>query len=108
MTKGHQHVDLQAEMYVGLTGVGGLLLSDGERSQWIDMGPGVIGYIPPGWAHRSINVGNEPYRFLAAYPGSAGHDYQWVLERGMGLRAVRDRDGHRLVPFNRFGAGSTC
>lgn len=108
MTKGHQHVDLQAEMYLGLAGVGGLLLSDGKRSQWIDMGPGVIGYIPPGWAHRSVNVGNEPYRFLAAYPGSAGHDYQWVLERGMGLRVVRDRDGHQLVPSDRPGAGATC
>ncbi len=101
MTKGHQHPDPQAEIYLGLTGVGGLLLFDGERSQWIDMEPGVIGYIPPGWAHRSVNVGNEPYRFLAVYPGSAGHDYQWVLEHGMGMRALSTPGGYALTPFRR-------
>jgi glucose-6-phosphate isomerase, archaeal len=99
MTKGHQHPDPQGEIYLGLTGVGGLLLFDGERTEWIDMGPGVIGYIPPGWAHRSVNVGDEPYRFLAVYPGSAGHDYQWVLDHGMGRRAMRIATGYELVPF---------
>ncbi len=106
MTKGHQHPDPQAEIYLGLTGVGGLLLFDGERSRWIDMEPGGIGYIPPGWAHRSVNVGNEPYRFLAVYPGSAGHDYQWVLEHGMGMRALSTPDGYALAPFQRPNPGA--
>ncbi|GLW07084.1 glucose-6-phosphate isomerase [Microtetraspora sp. NBRC 13810] len=99
MTKGHQHPDAQGEIYLGLSGVGGLLMFDGERSHWIDMAPGVIGYIPPGWAHRSVNVGAEPYRFLAVYPGCAGHDYDWVLRNGMGRRAMRAADGYELVPF---------
>lgn len=99
MTKGHQHPDPQAEIYLGLSGVGGLLLFDGERHHWIDMTPGVIGYIPPGWAHRSVNVGQEPYRFLAVYPGSAGHDYAWVLEHGMGARARRTAGAFELVPY---------
>jgi glucose-6-phosphate isomerase len=89
MTKGHQHPDPQGEIYLGLEGRGGLLLFDGERAEWLDITPGVIGYIPPGWAHRSVNVGDQPYRFLAVYPGSAGHDYGWVLTHGMGLRARR-------------------
>lgn len=75
LTRGHLHADPQAEIYLGLAGVGGLLLFDGREARWIDMEPGSIGYIPPGWAHRSVNVGDEPYRFLAVYPGSAGHDY---------------------------------
>jgi len=99
MTKGHQHPDPQGEIYLGLAGAGGLLLFDGERHGWIDMAPGVIGYIPAGWAHRSVNVGLEPYRFLAVYPGSAGHDYGWVLEHGMGARARRTADAFELVPY---------
>ncbi len=98
MTKGHQHVNPEGEIYLGLSGVGGLLLFDGGTSRWIDMAPGVIGYIPPVWAHRSVNVGTEPYRFLAVYPGRAGHDYQWVLGNGLGLRAFGARSGFELRP----------
>lgn len=100
MTKGHQHPDAQGEIYLGLAGVGGLLLFDGERSEWVDMGEGVLGYIPPGWAHRSVNVGREPYKFLAVYPGCAGHDYQWVLDHGMGKRALRSGDGVTLIDYH--------
>lgn len=93
MTKGHQHPNHQGEIYLGLQGRGGLLLFDGKNSRWIDMAPGTIGYIPPGWAHRSINTGDEPYAFFAVYPGGAGHDYGWVLENGMGHRVYRQPDG---------------
>jgi glucose-6-phosphate isomerase len=100
MTKGHQHPNHQGEIYLGVAGVGGLLMFDGTDTRWLDMAPGVIAYIPPGWAHRSINVGNAPYSFLAVYPGGAGHDYGWVLEHGMGRRALRDGDGYRLVDWD--------
>lgn len=99
MTKGHQHPDPQAEIYLALSGQGGLLMFDGEETAWVDMTPGVMGYIPPGWAHRSVNVGDEPYSFLAVYPGSAGHDYQWVLDHGMGQRVVQSADGHEFIPY---------
>ncbi len=99
MTKGHQHPDPQGEIYLGLSGVGGLLLFDGNDHRWLDLQPGLMGYIPPGWAHRSVNVGTEPYRFLAIYPGSAGHDYQWVLDHGMGARAIRSPSGFELTNY---------
>lgn len=99
MTKGHQHPDPQGEIYLALAGVGGLLMFDGEETSWLDMTPGVMGYIPPGWAHRSVNVGTEPYSFLAVYPGSAGHDYTWVLEHGMGTRVVQGERGPEFTPF---------
>jgi glucose-6-phosphate isomerase, archaeal len=99
MTKGHQHPDPQGEIYLGLEGTGGLLLYDGARTEWVDMAPGVIGYIPPTWAHRSVNTGDQPYKFLAVYPGSAGHDYDWVVEHGMGKRAVRSSDGFALLDW---------
>lgn len=93
MTKGHQHPDHQGEIYLGLKGTGGLLLFDGTNARWIEMKPGTIGYMPPGWAHRSVNTGNEPYSFLAVYPGGAGHDYGWVLKNGLGYRVFRDSNG---------------
>ncbi|MGH8868614.1 MAG: glucose-6-phosphate isomerase family protein [Actinomycetes bacterium] len=99
MTKGHQHTDHQGEVYLGLSGVGGLLLFDGERTEWVDMAEGVIGYVPPGWAHRSVNTGDQPYKFLAVYPGCAGHDYGWVLDHGMGRRVLRTHDGLELADY---------
>lgn len=104
MTKGHQHPNHQGEIYLGLSGVGGLLLFDGTQPRWLDMAPGVIGYIPPGWAHRSVNVGDEPYSFLAVYPGSAGHDYGWVLRHGMGYRVRESSDGFALVDYGPVSA----
>ncbi|MCW2808874.1 MAG: glucose-6-phosphate isomerase [Marmoricola sp.] len=98
MTKGHQHPDPQGEIYLGLSGVGGLLMYDGTRTEWLEMRPGTIGYIPPGWAHRSVNTHDEPYRFLAVYPGGAGHDYGWVLKHGMGSRVVARDGGVHLLP----------
>lgn len=100
MTKGHQHPDPQGEIYLGIAGSGGLLMFDGENVEWVDMAPGIIGYIPPGWAHRSVNTSDQPYKFLAVYPGSAGHDYGWVLEHGMGRRARSEAVRLSLVPFN--------
>ncbi|RWZ68746.1 cupin domain-containing protein [Labedella populi] len=101
MTKGHQHPDHQGEIYLGLRGRGGLLLFDGTETRFLEITPDTIGYIPPGWAHRSINVGDEPYSFLAVYPGGAGHDYGWVLEHGMGKRVHAGDDGPTLVGFTR-------
>jgi len=99
MTKGHQHPNHQGEIYLGVAGTGGLLMFDGTDTRWLDMAPGVIGYIPPGWAHRSVNIGEVAYSFLAVYPGGAGHDYGWVLEHGMGRRVLADGQGHRFVDY---------
>jgi len=99
MTKGHQHPNHQGEIYLGISGRGGLLMFDGDETRWVEMTPGTIGYMPPGWAHRSVNIGDEPYSFLAVYPGGAGHDYGWVLEHGMGLRALSGSDGVQFVDY---------
>ncbi len=96
MTKGHWHTAHEGEIYEGKAGRGGLLLFDGARTRWIDLSDGAVGYIPPGWAHRTVNTGDQPFRFLAVYPGAAGHDYERVLERGMGARVVRTQDGFEL------------
>jgi glucose-6-phosphate isomerase, archaeal len=97
MTKGHAHPAPEGELYVGLVGRGILLLFDGREARAVDMGPGVAGYVPPGWAHRTVNVADEPFRFLAVYPGTAGHDYEAVARTGMGARVVRSADGYRVA-----------
>ncbi len=99
MTKGHQHPDPQGEIYLGLAGEGGVIMFDGTKSKWVEVTVGKIAYIPPGWAHRSINTGKSEYKFLAVYPGSAGHDYQWVLDNGMGLRAYLENEQLVLKDF---------
>lgn len=100
MTKGHQHPDPQGEIYFGLAGEGGVIMFDGTETKWVEVQVGKIAYIPPGWAHRSINTGSTDYKFLAVYPGSAGHDYQWVLAHGMGFRAYLEAGKLVLKDFN--------
>jgi glucose-6-phosphate isomerase, archaeal len=96
MTKGHWHTADEGEVYVGMAGSGGLLLFDGSEHRWIELSDGAVGYIPPGWAHRTANTGDEPFRFLAIYPGAAGHDYERVLRGGMGARIFRDGRGYEV------------
>ncbi len=98
-TKGHIHPVPEGEIYVGLEGEGGLLLYDGTQVHFLPMSPDRIGYIPPGWAHRSVNTGDTDYSFLAVYPGGAGHDYGWVLEHGFGARVFAGEGGPELRSY---------
>src|ERR671935_106989 len=81
MTRGHVHRDSAAETYVCTEGLGGLLLSDGKRAEWIELRPGDVASIPAGQAHRTVNVGREPFSFLAVYELGAGNDYDTVARR---------------------------
>ncbi len=103
-TKGHMHPVAEGEIYLGLGGEGGLLMFDGSEAAWLEMGPDRIGYIPPGWAHRSVNTGSAPYSFLAVYPGGAGHDYGWVLEHGFGSRVYAGGAAAELRPYETSGS----
>jgi len=94
MTKGHIHErDDQAEIYFCVQGEGYLLLQtlDGEfqAEQW---SPGTISHIPPMWAHRVVNTGDDLLVFVASYHLCAGHDYEPVIERGF-KKLVLDRGG---------------
>lgn len=96
MTKGHWHTAPEGEVYQGIGGTGGLLLFDGATHRWLALTDAAVGYIPPGWGHRTVNTGSEPFRFLAIYPGAAGHDYERVLRGGMGARVVRAGSGFEV------------
>ncbi|HTW06489.1 MAG TPA: glucose-6-phosphate isomerase family protein [Acidimicrobiales bacterium] len=95
MTKGHYHaVRGTGEVYLGLAGEGYLLLATEESlARQSVLAPGVLAYVPPGWAHRTVNTGDQPLVFFAVYPGHAGHDYAAVSDRGFGCRVLRTAEG---------------
>ncbi len=88
MTKGHYHTTLETgELYLCLRGEGLMMmkLSSGE-CRWEKFVAGRLVYVPPYWAHRSINTGNEPLISLCAYPGDAGHNYGDIQGNGFPKR----------------------
>jgi len=106
MTKGHFHANRdRAEIYLTLAGEGRLLMATEDgRAHVEEMRPGTVNYVPGHWAHRSVNVGDEPLVFYAVYPGDAGYDYGTIEERGFPALIVAGSDGPRVVPNPRYGA----
>jgi glucose-6-phosphate isomerase len=52
-----------------------------------ELGPGRVLYVPPRWAHRSVNTGpDEDLVTFFVYPGHAGHDYGTI--EGQGFRKL--------------------
>ncbi len=94
MTRGHFHKDrTKSEAYCTLQGEGLLLLEDRQgRSETIEMRENTVAYIPPDWAHRSINCGSTSLVFSWFCSVSAGHDYGQILTQGM-RKLFLERDG---------------
>jgi glucose-6-phosphate isomerase, archaeal len=98
MTKGHYHSVAQTgEVYLGLRGAGLMMMKtvDGD-CRWEEFAPGRLVYVPPYWAHRSINTGDEPLIALFFYPGDAGHNYGDIRTEGFPKR-VFQRNGQMVV-----------
>jgi glucose-6-phosphate isomerase len=91
MTKGHYHAIAEtAEVYLCLCGKGYMLMktTEGEcRAEYMERGRMV--YVPPYWAHRSVNVGDEPFITFYVYPGDAGHNYGDIEEEGFPKRIYK-------------------
>ncbi len=91
MTKGHYHaVPGTAEIYLCLSGQGYMLmkLADGS-SAYERFLPGRMVYVPPFWAHRTVNTGDEPLISFCVYPGDAGHNYGDIEKEGFPLRVFK-------------------
>lgn len=88
MTKGHYHTVLETgEIYLGLRGSGYMVMKTPEgvfNAQPISRGKMV--YVPPYWAHRSVNVSAEPLVSFCVYPGDAGHNYGDIATEGFPKR----------------------
>ena len=104
MTRGHFHKRRdRAEIYYSQSGEGLLLLESREgETQTVDMKPGSCAFIPPDWAHRSVNTGNVPLVFVWVCNPDAGHDYGEILARGMRKLVVSRDGGVALLPNPNF------
>jgi glucose-6-phosphate isomerase, archaeal len=101
LTRGHFHIRRECgEAYYTQSGSGVLLLEsrDGE-TRTVDMKPGICAFIPPDWAHRSINTGPEKLVFTWFCATDAGHEYGEIKERGM-RRLVVEQNGKATVAPN--------
>lgn len=101
MTKGHFHKKLMtSEIYLCLSGSGMLMLENME-GDWkvIPMKEMEAVYVPAGYAHRSINTGNEVLRMFFVYGADAGHDYNTIETKGF-RHLVTEQDKETAVIEN--------
>jgi glucose-6-phosphate isomerase len=101
MTKGHFHVILDtAEVYYCLSGRGYMLMENPEGDvRCEELTPGKAVYVPKRYAHRSINIGNEPFVTFFVFRGDAGHDYGTIETKGY-RKLVVDRNGKAVLEDN--------
>lgn len=101
MTKGHYHeISGTAEIYICFKGHGMLVMQNQDKDfKTLKMYPGSISYIPPFWAHRTVNVGKEPLIFFGVYRGDAGHAYGEIAEKGF-QKIVMEENGVPVVIDN--------
>jgi glucose-6-phosphate isomerase len=98
MTRGHFHQKDSAEVYLGMSGHGLMLMQarDGQfRTEPLSKDTTV--YVPPGWAHRTVNTGPQELVFLAVYFSDAGHDYRSIEEKGFAVRVMVGPNGPEIV-----------
>lgn len=95
MTKGHFHLVIEtAETYFCLAGSGVMVMETPEGECDVqELRPGAVLYVPPRWAHRSVNTAaSEDLVTFFSYPAHAGHDYGTIESQGF-RRIVVERGG---------------
>ena len=101
-TKGHFHTILETgEVYYCLKGHGYMLLENPE-GDWSaqELLPGSALYVPPRYAHRSINVDDkEQLITFFVYRADAGHDYGTIETKGY-RKLLVERDGKPTIIDN--------
>jgi glucose-6-phosphate isomerase len=102
MTKGHFHTVLEtAEVYYCLKGQGYMVMETPEGDWAVEeLRPGRVLYVPPRWAHRSVNTGrSEDLVTFFVYPGHSGHDYGAIEQQGF-RKLVIEADGRPQIVDN--------
>ncbi len=101
MTKGHFHNVLEtAEVYYCFHGHGYMMMENPE-GEWAaeELKPGMVLYVPPRWAHRSINTGPTDLITFFIYPGDSGHDYGTIETKGF-RKLIVEQDGQPAIIDN--------
>jgi len=105
MTKGHFHTVLDtAEIYYCLQG-GGVMVMETPEGDWKveELRPGNVLYVPPRWAHRSVNTRNDIALItFFAYPGNAGHDYGTIETQGYRKLVIEKQGQSELIDNPRW------
>jgi glucose-6-phosphate isomerase, archaeal len=99
LTKGHYHtVPNTAEIYLCLRGEGYMVMKTKEGQFAVEpMQRGRMVYVPPYWAHRSVNTsGTEPLVSFCVYPAEAGHNYGDIAVQGFPKRLF-SRSGECVI-----------
>lgn len=102
MTKGHFHAVLETgEVYYCLGGRGMMVMETPEGDWHVaEMMPGAVVYVPPCWAHRSVNVSDsEDLLFFWVYPANAGHNYGAIERQGF-RKLIVAREGAPTIIDN--------
>jgi len=102
MTKGHFHAVLEtSEVYYCLRGAGYMVMETPEGDWAVEaLKPNTILYVPPRWAHRSVNTSaQEDLVIFFVYPGNAGHDYGTIEKQGF-RKLVVERGGAPSIIHN--------
>lgn len=101
MTKGHFHTILDtAEVYYCIAGRGYMLMENPE-GEWNvqELTPGKAVYVPKRFAHRSVNIGSEPFITFFTFRADAGHDYGTIESKGF-RKLIVERDGKTEIIDN--------
>jgi len=101
MTKGHFHTILAtAETYYCISGEGYMLIENPE-GDWhaIPLKAGTMCYVPPRYAHRSVNTGKTPLVTIFTFRADAGHDYGTIETKGY-RKLIVEQDGKPVVIDN--------
>ena len=64
-----------------------------------ELTPGKALYVPKRYAHRSINIGNEPLITFFAFRADAGHDYGTIESKGF-RKLIVETDGKMEIINN--------
>jgi len=99
MTKGHLHSWREAaEIYIGLSGEGGMLLEDeaSGETRFVPLKKNSVVYVPGRTAHRTMNTGSEKLVYLGIYPSQAGHDYGAIAENNFKCVVTRTSEGPKV------------
>jgi len=81
-TSGHYHAEKFSEIYFCLSGTGLGLLKNKDEEEVVNFSKGTILHIDYEWAHRIINVGKTPLKFMSVYTFDGGFNYGRIIEEG--------------------------
>ena len=104
LTRGHYHAkEGTAEIYIGLKGEGIMIMQkkDGQAI-YLSIKRGSIIYVPPYWAHRTINVGKRKLSLLYIYPADAGHDYEIIKQKGFAKIVIEEKGQPKIIDNPKF------